>query len=151
MICGDWFFSTTVVPCPLDYHHRVNVNDGARSEFVILHFFCFATFDMCLEPHVKVETCSDSQVCIIHLCPGLNSHLIKQQLASGSDIPRLSFFTLPSQFQSVTSPYCALLDRNIRKKNNPQMKDEIWGNISWKVRRCKKMQKLHLNFKPHSM
>lgn len=56
---------------------------------------CFSTSDTCLEPWVKVKTCSDSWLRMIHLCLGLNSHLIKPQLVSGSDMPKLpwlSFF-----------------------------------------------------------
>lgn len=87
--------------------------------------FCFATSDTCLELCVKVETCSDSRLCVIHLCPGLSSHLIKPQLALGSDMPWLFFLTPPSQFHCATSPYCAILARNIRKN----------VSLRWKTKR----------------
>lgn len=77
--------------------------------------FDFATSDTCLKLCVKVETCSDSRLCIIHLFSGLSSHLIKPQLASGSDMSWLSFFPPPSQFRCATSPYCAILARKSRK------------------------------------
>lgn len=69
--------------------------------------FRFATSDTCLKPCVKAETCGESQLYIIHLCPGLSPHLIKPQLASGSDMPWLFFPTPPSQFHRHASP-CTL-------------------------------------------
>lgn len=90
---------------------------------------CFSTSDTC----VKVKTCSDSRLCIIHLCPGLSSHLIKPQLASGSDMPKTALALLFYPSFSLSFCYLPLLSKNYHllwssgqklQKCKPQMKDE---------------------------
>lgn len=124
-------------------HHRENASDGTRSEFVILYF---STSDTCLKPCVKAKTCNDSRLNIIHLCLGLSSYLIKPQLASVSDMPKLLWLSLFYPSFSLSFCHLTLLSKNHhllcssqkhKQQCKPRMKDgQSQGRQmrkSWKV------------------